>query len=94
MGLLSCSPLFSIISMKMRTFTKKELAKYNGQDGAQVFIAYKGKVYDVSGSFLWQNGRHQVTHVAGKDLTEDLAQAPHGSDLLDIFPVVGMLIED
>ena len=80
--------------MKMRTFTKEELAQYHGQNNAQVFIAYKGKVYDVSGSFLWKGGRHQVTHVAGKDLTGDLTQAPHGSDLLEKFPIVGTLIED
>lgn len=80
--------------MKIRRFTKEELAIYNGQDNKPAYIAYEGKVYDVSGSFLWQNGKHQVTHIAGKDLTNDLSQAPHGSDLLERFPVVGMLVED
>jgi predicted heme/steroid binding protein len=80
--------------MKLRKFTKQELARYNGRDNTSAFIAYKGKAYDVSGSFLWQNGRHQVHHVAGNDLTKDLAQASHGSDLLDRIPVVGTLVED
>jgi predicted heme/steroid binding protein len=72
----------------------KELAQYNGKDGAPAFIAYNGKVYDVSSSFLWRNGKHQVLHNAGEDLTDSLEQAPHGADLLERFPVVGMLHED
>ena len=78
----------------MRTFTKKELAACLGRNGAPAYIAYKGKVYDVSNSFLWRNGRHQVLHYAGVDLTDSLDQAPHGADLLKRFPVVGTLGED
>jgi len=75
----------------MRRFTTEELSRYNGRDGAPAFIAYQGKVYDVSRSFLWQEGRHQVLHHAGVDLTPSLDQAPHGADLLEKFPVVGTL---
>ncbi len=75
----------------MKEFSKKELEKYNGENGAPAFIAYRGKVYDVSDSFLWQDGKHQVTHKAGEDLTDALRDAPHGSDLLERFPVVGIL---
>lgn len=39
-------------------------------------------------------GRHQVLHTAGADLTASLDQAPHGADLLERVPVVGMLSED
>jgi predicted heme/steroid binding protein len=78
----------------MRRFTRKELAQYNGKDGASAFIAYEGKVYDVSHSFLWQHGRHQVLHTAGVDLTAGLDEAPHGPDLLERFPVIGMLEVD
>jgi predicted heme/steroid binding protein len=80
--------------LEVRRFTKKELAQYNGKDGAPAFIAYEGKVYDVSRSFLWQDGRHQVLHIAGVDLTASLDQAPHGADLLERFPVIGMLDKD
>jgi predicted heme/steroid binding protein len=80
--------------MKVRKFTKQELAHYNGRENRPAFIAYQGKVYDVSHSFLWQKGRHQVVHVAGNDLTNDLAQAPHSEDLLARCPVVGMLVEE
>jgi predicted heme/steroid binding protein len=78
---------------KMRQFSREDLAKYNGKDGAPAYIAYGGRVYDVSESFLWQRGRHQARHAAGMDLTGELAQAPHGAELLARFPVVGVLIE-
>jgi len=52
---------------------------------------YKGKVYDVSASFLWKDGNHQVLHSAGVDLTDAIEQAPHGEDVLEKFPVVGVL---
>jgi predicted heme/steroid binding protein len=48
----------------------------------------------VSGSFLWQNGRHQVVHNAGEDLTDSLEQAPHGVEILERLPVVGILREE
>ena len=80
--------------MGQRKFTKEELAKNNGRDNTFVYIAYDGKVYDVTGSFLWQKGKHQVMHFAGKDLTEELSDAPHGPDLLDRYPVIGILIDD
>jgi len=74
----------------MRVFTKEELRKYDGVDGL-AYVAYKGKVYDVSQSFHWKRGIHQVTHQAGCDMTEALTQAPHGPDMLDKFPIVGEL---
>ncbi len=78
----------------MRKFSVRELARYNGKNGAPAFIAFKGKVYDVSDSFLWQNGNHQVLHNAGIDLTDSLIQAPHGLEMLEKFPIVGTLLED
>ena len=75
----------------MKEFSKEELALCNGKNGSPAYIAYNGKVYDVSGSFLWKDGNHQVFHVAGADLTDAVEQAPHGGDLLEKFPVVGIL---
>lgn len=77
----------------MRKFGREELAEYDGKNGAPAYVAYEGKVYDVSESFLWRNGNHQVLHSAGEDLTENLKQAPHGADLLQGFPAVGILEE-
>lgn len=78
----------------MRKFTRKELARYNGRDGAPAYIAYEGKVYDVSNSFYWRGGRHQVMHNAGVEFTSGLDDAPHGADLLERVPVIGILEED
>ena len=76
----------------MKKFTKEELALYNGKNGKPVYVAYKGKVYDVSTSFLWKGGNHQVLHEAGVDLTEAMEQAPHREEVLERFPVIGILI--
>lgn len=76
----------------MRTFTKEELSKYDGSEGV-AYVAYGGKVYDVSQSFHWKRGIHQVVHHAGCDLTKALKQAPHGPNMLDKFPIVGKLLD-
>jgi predicted heme/steroid binding protein len=80
--------------MTLRVFTGKELSRYNGKNGTPILIAFEGKVYDVSSSFLWQNGKHQVVHASGLDLTGELSQAPHGADLLEKFQIVGVLIQE
>lgn len=78
----------------MKSFSKEELAQYNGNNGAPAYVAYKGKVYDVLGSFLWRRGRHQVLHNAGQDLTDSIEQAPHGVEMLERFPMVGTLRQE
>ena len=75
----------------MKAFTKEQVAQYNGKNGKPAYVIYKGKVYDVSASFLWKDGTHQVLHSAGVDLTNALEQAPHGGDVLNKFPVVGII---
>ena len=76
----------------MTQFTAEELSRYDGKDGRPAYIAYRGRVYDVTESFLWKGGRHQALHSAGNDLTGDLDDAPHGADMLDRVPVVGTLV--
>lgn len=77
----------------MRSFSREELRRYRGQNGAPAYFAYKGKVYDASASWHWRGGKHQVFHEAGQDLTESLSDAPHGEDLLARLPVVGVLVD-
>jgi predicted heme/steroid binding protein len=80
--------------MEESYFTSKQLRYYNGEYGAPAYIAVNGVVYDVTQSNLWKFGRHQVIHVAGKDLTIELKEAPHGEKIIRTFPVVGYLLED
>ena len=77
----------------MKVFTREELKKYNGSDGGTIYVACQGKVYDVSQSYHWRKGVHQVRHQAGYNLTEAMTEAPHGRDLLDKFPVIGELLD-
>jgi predicted heme/steroid binding protein len=74
----------------MKEYTLEELSEYNGKNG-KVYIAYDGQVYDVSDSYLWEDGTHQGLHEAGEDLTEAMDEAPHGAETFKDYPVVGTL---
>ncbi|MBD3801120.1 MAG: cytochrome B5 [Campylobacterales bacterium] len=71
--------------------TSRELAAYDGRDGKPAYIAYKGKVYDVSESPMWAEGSHQGMHQAGRDLTPMLEGAPHGEEVFERYSVVATL---
>lgn len=71
-------------------YTRAQLALRNGQDKAEVWIAYKGDIYDVSASRLWHRGQH-YEHWAGQDLTHELPDAPHTDQVFQRFPRVGIL---
>ncbi len=73
--------------------TKDELKKYNGENGNPIYIAYKGKVYDVTNSDMWENGEHMGVHYAGADLTDEMDDAPHDDRVLERFELVGELEE-
>jgi len=70
--------------------TIKQLNLRNGQDRPEVWVAFKGMVYDVSGSRLWRDGKH-YEHWAGQDLTDELKDAPHTEKVFQKFKVVGKL---
>ena len=69
----------------------EELARKDGKEGRPVYIAYEGKIYDVSQSKLWKTGSHMKRHPAGKDLTTDIGGAPHGPEVLERCPQVGII---
>ncbi|MFM7021679.1 MAG: cytochrome b5 domain-containing protein [Flavobacteriales bacterium] len=71
-------------------YSVQELALRNGRQMKEVWIAYKGKIYDVSCSELFEKGRH-YEHDAGVDLTAEMIDAPHWDDVLNDFPIVGIL---
>ncbi|MBP9187411.1 MAG: cytochrome b5 [Bacteroidia bacterium] len=72
------------------TFTKAQLALRNGQDKDEIWVAYKGIIYNVTKSRLWRNGKH-YEHWAGQDLTDELKDAPHSNTVFDKFDIVGYL---
>ena len=75
-----------------KKFTLEELKQYDGKNGRTAYIAYKGKVYDVTDDPLWVEGDHQGEHKAGVDLTEELSQAPLGEEELDMVKLIGILV--
>jgi predicted heme/steroid binding protein len=78
--------------MTLRQFTSLQLRRYNGEGRTPAYIAYRGKVYDVTGSRRWRDGLHEGLHWAGFDLTEYLANAPHGEEVFERYPVVGEMV--
>jgi predicted heme/steroid binding protein/uncharacterized membrane protein len=73
----------------MTELTAEELSSFNGKDGKPVYIAFQGKVYDVTKSPLWAKGLHMNRHSAGKDLTAEISAAPHGAEVLERYPQIG-----
>jgi predicted heme/steroid binding protein len=72
------------------TYSRTYLALRNGQDKPEIWVAYKGMIYDVSRSRLWRAGKH-YEHWAGQDLTDELGDAPHNENVFDKFKIIGML---
>ena len=74
----------------MKEFEPEELAQCDGKDGRPVHVVHQDKVIDVSNSKLWKGGVHMRRHHAGKDLTTELLAAPHGPEVFDRYPQVGI----
>jgi predicted heme/steroid binding protein len=85
----------SVSSSSEKQFTLEELKQNNGKNGKPAYVAFKGKVYDVSDDFLWVEGDHQFEHSAGQDLTEAMQHAPHIEDVLERSPIkiIGVLVK-
>ncbi len=81
------------VPQKKEEFTLEELHQFDGKEGRPAYIAYKGRVYDVSGSKLWKDGSHARKHLAGHDLTDALKTAPHGEEKVLTLPVAGRIVE-
>ncbi len=75
----------------MREITPEELASFSGKEGKPVYVAFQGKIYDVTQSRLWSTGSHMKRHPSGKDLTGEISAAPHGPEVLDRYPQVAVL---
>jgi predicted heme/steroid binding protein len=68
-----------------------DLGNFDGVEERSAYIAYNGKIYDMTESDLWKNGLHVKRHKAGEDLTDMLKQAPHGEEKVLEMPLVGEL---
>jgi predicted heme/steroid binding protein/uncharacterized membrane protein len=75
----------------MREFDMEELVQFDGKEGKPVYIVHDGTVYDVSESKFWKGGLHMRRHHAGGDLTTDILAAPHGVEMLERYPQVGVV---
>ncbi len=83
--------IFLIIQNFMTEYTIQQLSLRNGNDKPEIWVAFKGIIYDVSESRLWKNGKH-YEHWAGQDLTAELKDAPHSDSVFIKFNVVGKLL--
>ena len=77
---------------EQKKITQQELVQNDGKNGKPAWVAYQGKVYDVTDSSFWIEGDHLGSHNAGKDLTDELELAPHGIDNLSRVKLVGELV--
>jgi hydroxylamine dehydrogenase len=73
--------------------TRANLSRFDGSGGKPAYVVCENRVYDVSDSPRWKDGRHFGKHGAGGDLTDALKGAPHGMEVLERVRVVGQLFE-
>jgi len=78
----------------MKKLDLKSLAEFDGNAGKPVYIAYQGKVFDVSNSKMWKGGLHMNRHKAANDLTVYFQSAPHGEEVFERYPQVGILFQE
>ncbi|HHP7234194.1 MAG TPA: multiheme c-type cytochrome [Desulfobacterales bacterium] len=69
--------------------TTATLDQYDGRTGKPAYIAYNDGIFDVSASAKWKDGRHFGKHRAVSDLTDAMAGAPHGAEVLENVPRIG-----
>lgn len=75
----------------IKTFTKQQLAAYNGKNGLPAYVAVSGVVYDVTNSAAWAAATHFGLS-AGNDLTAQFAPCHAGQPILQKLPQVGRMI--
>jgi predicted heme/steroid binding protein/uncharacterized membrane protein len=80
------------VDPRKRDMTMEELSAFTGKDGSPAYFAYRGAIYDASGSKLWGGGLHVGKHQAGFDLTDALSLAPHEEDRILRLPLVGKIV--
>jgi predicted heme/steroid binding protein len=77
--------------IEQKTFTLKELSKYDGKGGNPAYVAVNGIVYDVTNNAAWAAATH-FGLPAGKDLTSEFASCHAAQPILSKLKVVGKLV--
>ena len=72
--------------MDENIYTEEMLTQYNGKNDNKAYIAVNGIVYDVSNK--WKDGKHHGLE-AGKDLTQEFLNSPHGHTMIVKLEIVG-----
>lgn len=75
---------------ELPSYSRSQLALRNGQDRDEIWIGFRGLIYEVTESRLWRNGKH-YQHWAGQDLTPEFEDAPHGDWVFEKYPPIGRL---
>ncbi|MFT6866450.1 MAG: putative heme/steroid binding protein [Cyclobacteriaceae bacterium] len=75
----------------MKEYNRAQLALRNGTEKEEIWVAYQGKIYEVTKSRLWRDGKH-YEHWAGQDLTDELPDAPHTEKVFEKFIQIGILV--
>lgn len=75
-----------------KTFSKEELAQYDGKIKSQKYVAIDGVVYDLTNIKAWSGENHHG-HVAGNDHSQEILNAPHKKTVLEKLPIVGKLAD-
>lgn len=81
------------IQNPQQSFTREQLAQFDGRNGRPAYVAVKGIVYDVTNNAAWSAASHFGLS-AGKDLTQEFASC-HAAEqwILNTLKPVGRLID-
>jgi len=76
-----------------QSFTRGQLAQFDGRNGRPAYVAVKGIVYDVTNNAAWSAASHFGLS-AGKDLTQEFASCHAGEQwILNTLTPVGRLVD-
>ncbi|MFD0959031.1 cytochrome b5 domain-containing protein [Paenibacillus chungangensis] len=76
-----------------QSFTREQLAQFDGRNGRPAYVAVKGIVYDVTNNAAWSAASHFGLS-AGKDLTQEFASCHAGEQwILNTLTPVGRLVD-
>jgi predicted heme/steroid binding protein len=68
---------------EQRPVHRAELKRNNGDRGRPKYVAFEGRVYDVTDCPKWRGYMHEGLHFPGQDLTTELPQAPHANEVFE-----------